>query len=173
MIYDVSGRIARITLNRPERGNGITLDLPRELAECVERADLDPNVHVIALSGNGTGFCGGYDLVASAEKMLDRLEPGLGRGSAPKGSALDPVVSGRNHDPSQVWVFLFAVLVVLGLITSLFIPRRRVWIKAVPKNGGWAIEYAALARGDDPALEAAVTELAEKHAALIGLRLKP
>jgi enoyl-CoA hydratase len=58
---------------------------------------------VIALSGNGTGFCGGYDLVASAEKMLDRLDPGLGRGSAPKGSALDPVVSGRNHDPKQVW----------------------------------------------------------------------
>ena len=29
MTYEVDGRIARITLNRPERGNGITLDLPR------------------------------------------------------------------------------------------------------------------------------------------------
>jgi len=53
MTYEVTGRIARIILNRPERGNGITLDLPRELTECVERADLDPNVPVIALSGNG------------------------------------------------------------------------------------------------------------------------
>jgi len=53
MTDEVTGRIARITLNRPERGNGITLDLPRELTECVERADLDPNVPVIALSGNG------------------------------------------------------------------------------------------------------------------------
>ena len=35
MRYDVDGRIARITLDRPERGNGITLDTPRELAECV------------------------------------------------------------------------------------------------------------------------------------------
>ena len=43
--------------------------MPRELAECVERADLDPNVHVIALSGRGKGFCGGYDLVESAEGM--------------------------------------------------------------------------------------------------------
>ena len=48
--------------------------MPRELAACVERANLDPEVHVIALAGNGTGFCGGYDLVASAEGMGARAE---------------------------------------------------------------------------------------------------
>ncbi len=111
MTYDVTGRIARITLNRPERGNGITLDLPVELAACVERADLDPNVHVIALTGAGKGFCGGYDLVQSAERMMD--EPGGAEPtdaqqsgptvSRPPGSALDPRVTARNHDPSQVW----------------------------------------------------------------------
>ena len=67
MTYERDGRVARITLDRPERGNGITLEMPRELAACVERANLDPEVHVIALAGNGTGFCGGYDLVESAE----------------------------------------------------------------------------------------------------------
>src|ERR671934_212814 len=36
--YEVDGRIARITLDRPERGNAITLETPRELADCVERA---------------------------------------------------------------------------------------------------------------------------------------
>ena len=71
MTYEVTGRIARIILNRPERGNGLTLDLPRELTECVEQADLDPNVHVIALSGNGKGFCGGYDLVINAAPSKD------------------------------------------------------------------------------------------------------
>ena len=50
LTYDVTGRIARITLNRPERGNGITFEMPAELAACVERANLDPNVHVIALA---------------------------------------------------------------------------------------------------------------------------
>lgn len=69
MAYEKDGHIARITLNRPERGNGITLELPVELKQCVEKADLDPGVHVIALSGNGKGFCGGYDLVDSAEGM--------------------------------------------------------------------------------------------------------
>src|SRR5688572_13969795 len=46
LTYEVTGRVARITLNRPARGNGINLHMPRELAECVERADLDPRVHV-------------------------------------------------------------------------------------------------------------------------------
>ena len=98
LTYEVDGRIARITLDRPERGNGITLAMPAEIAECVERANLDPAVHVIALAGNGKGFCGGYDLAASAEGGMG----GLGSG-APEGSPLDPAVQARNHDPSQTW----------------------------------------------------------------------
>ena len=93
--YSVDGPVARIELNRPERGNGITLDMPRELAECVERADLDPAVHVIALSGRGKGFCGGYDLVDSAETLS--FDGGT------DGSPLDPAVQARNHDPRATW----------------------------------------------------------------------
>jgi enoyl-CoA hydratase len=97
--YEVDGRVARITLDRPERGNGITLEMPRELSDCVERADLDPEVRVIALAGNGPGFCGGYDLAASAERMSD----GFGRGDAVPGSPLNPASQAANHDPSRVW----------------------------------------------------------------------
>ena len=100
MTYERDGRVARITLDRPERGNGITLEMPRELAACVERANLDPEVHVLALAGNGSGFCGGYDLVASAEAMSGGVR---GRPSAPQGSALDPAVQAANHDPDRVW----------------------------------------------------------------------
>ena len=113
LTYEVTGAIARITLNRPERGNGITLEMPRELAACVERANLDPAVHVIALAGNGSGFCGGYDLVASAEgRMEDVAEAGasgpadpataLG-GPVPEGAPIDPMVQARNHDPDGTW----------------------------------------------------------------------
>ena len=42
MTYEVTGRVARITLDRPERGNGINRRLLSELERCVERADLDP-----------------------------------------------------------------------------------------------------------------------------------
>ncbi len=96
--YEVDGRVARITLDRPERGNGITLAMPRELAEAVEQANLDPRVHVIALAGNGKGFCGGYDLVASAEGAMGEMG-----GAAPAGSPLDPMVIAKNHLPDQAW----------------------------------------------------------------------
>ncbi len=99
MTYERDGRIARITLNRPERGNGITLEMPRELADCVERANLDPDVHAIALAGNGTGFCGGYDLVASAERSGD----GAVSDHSGDGSPLDPAVLAANHAPESDW----------------------------------------------------------------------
>jgi enoyl-CoA hydratase len=104
VLYEVADRVARITLDRPGRGNGITRALVGELAECVERADLDPAVHVLLLSGNGPGFCGGYDLVESAEGMGADTRAGDGAGrSQPAGSPLDPIVMAANHDPSRVW----------------------------------------------------------------------
>jgi enoyl-CoA hydratase len=98
MKFEVTGAVARITLDRPARGNGITLDMPKELAACVEHANLDPNVHVILLSGNGKGFCGGYDLVESAERLGAGLEADV-----PAGSPIDPAVMARNHDPRATW----------------------------------------------------------------------
>src|SRR4051812_17441650 len=98
MTYATGARVARITLDRPARGNGLTRALIDELASCVERADLDPGVHVILLAGNGKGFCGGYDLVDSAEGLADGAFSG-----GPAGSALDPAVQAANHDPSGTW----------------------------------------------------------------------
>jgi enoyl-CoA hydratase len=105
LTYEVTGRVARITLNRPERGNGITQRLVAELAACVERADLDPDVHVLLLAGNGKGFCGGYDLVASAEGMgvLDADGREAAAAAPPAGSPLDPMVTAVNHDPAGTW----------------------------------------------------------------------
>ncbi|HEY4452196.1 MAG TPA: crotonase/enoyl-CoA hydratase family protein [Solirubrobacteraceae bacterium] len=102
--YEVDGRIARLTLDRPERGNGLTPALIAELVACVERADLDPSVRVLALSGNGTGFCGGYDLVESAEGMGSVGEGGE-PASSPRaaGGPLDPAVVAANHDPERTW----------------------------------------------------------------------
>src|SRR5688572_10597228 len=97
LLYEVTDRVARITLNRPARGNGITLAMPREVAACVERANLDPQVHVILLSGKGKGFCGGYDLVSSAERAMVSESPAA---ASAQGTALDPLVQMKNHDPN-------------------------------------------------------------------------
>lgn len=99
LTFEVTGRVARITFNRPDQGNAITADTPVELAHAVERADLDPRVHVILVSGRGKGFCGGYDLSIFAEnggRPADGPDPAAG-------TVLDPVVQARNHDPAATW----------------------------------------------------------------------
>jgi enoyl-CoA hydratase len=130
VLYEAADGVARLTLNRPERGNAITPRLIAELVECVRRADLDPAVHVLLLAGAGTGFCGGYDLLESAEGMgagaegagtgaeetrtgAEETSPAAGAGegsdrpgaerAAPPGSPLDPAVMAANHDPRGTW----------------------------------------------------------------------
>src|SRR5688500_5713593 len=100
LTYEVDGRVARLTFNRPEQGNSITPDTPVELADAVERADLDPRVHVIVLSGRGKGFCGGDDLAAAAEGMMDG---GMTAARPRTGTALVPAVLAANHGPAGTW----------------------------------------------------------------------
>ena len=70
-----------------------------------------------------------------------------------------------HHDPTQAGVLISVVLAFLGLLTSLFVPRRRLWLVAADDGDGVRLQYAGLARGDDPGLERAVADLAEAHAA--------
>ncbi|MDF1726716.1 MAG: crotonase/enoyl-CoA hydratase family protein [Sulfitobacter sp.] len=71
--YNREGRIARITLNRPEVMNAIDDDMPRDLEAAVKRADADPEVHVMILQGAGRAFCAGYDLAHYAADPDNRI----------------------------------------------------------------------------------------------------
>ena len=98
MTYEVTDRVARITFNRPEKGNAIVADTPLELAELVERADLDPAVHVILVSGRGEGFCAGFDLSAYADGSSSD-----GSGGRYQDTVLDGRTQAVNHRPDQPW----------------------------------------------------------------------
>jgi cytochrome c biogenesis protein len=76
-----------------------------------------------------------------------------------------------HHDPSLPWLFGFVILAVLGLLTSLFIPRRRVWISVEEDQHGVQLKYAGLARGEDPGLDNAVDDIARRHLAVLSPRL--
>jgi enoyl-CoA hydratase len=65
--YERDGRLARVTLNRPEKLNAIDDEMPRALRDAVRRAEADDAVHAIVLAGAGRAFCAGYDLARYAE----------------------------------------------------------------------------------------------------------
>jgi len=60
--YEVSEKIATITLNRPEAANAQTPELLDELDEAWQRAAADPEVRVIVLQANGKHFSAGHDI---------------------------------------------------------------------------------------------------------------
>ncbi|MGP0094448.1 MAG: crotonase/enoyl-CoA hydratase family protein [Xanthobacteraceae bacterium] len=66
--YNVSGRRATITLDRPECLNAIDDRMPAAIREAVEAANADRGVHVIVITGAGRAFCAGYDLKHYAER---------------------------------------------------------------------------------------------------------
>jgi enoyl-CoA hydratase/carnithine racemase len=64
ILYDVSDRIATITLNRPDRMNAWTAIMERDVRQAMEAGANDDNVRVIVLTGAGRGFCAGADMEA-------------------------------------------------------------------------------------------------------------
>jgi enoyl-CoA hydratase/carnithine racemase len=78
ILYDVSQRIATVTLNRPDRLNAYTASLGDQLRAAMRRATDDPGVRVIILTGAGRGFCAGAD--------MDNLAAGTASGRSHLGS---------------------------------------------------------------------------------------
>lgn len=64
--YETDGRVATITLNRPEARNALNAELLAALVESLERAALDPAIGAIVLTGAGGVFCAGADLKEAA-----------------------------------------------------------------------------------------------------------
>lgn len=73
-----------------------------------------------------------------------------------------------HRDVGAPFVLVFAILATLGLLAGLFVPRRRLWVKATPVDGAIRLEYAGLARGEDPAIAQAVADVSRSHLAALG-----
>jgi enoyl-CoA hydratase/carnithine racemase len=76
-LYEVAKRVAKITLNRPDKLNAWTALMEQEVRAAMVEAERDENVRVIVLTGAGRGFCAGADmslLSTVATKGLDAAQ---------------------------------------------------------------------------------------------------
>lgn len=155
--YSRSGRVATITLNRPERLNAIDDAMPADIAASVAMAERDPDVHVVVITGSGRAFCSGYDLKQYAE-----------RPDAPYSQSMpwDPMIDyslmsantahfmslWRCHKPTIAKVRGFAVaggsdialacdLVVMAADAQIGYPPARVW--GCPTTAMWVYRVGA------------------------------
>ncbi len=62
--YEVSGHVATITLDRPDKLNAFTATMGSELIEAFDLVDADDEVRAVVVTGRGRGFCAGADLSA-------------------------------------------------------------------------------------------------------------
>jgi enoyl-CoA hydratase len=83
-LYNVDNHVALITVNDPDRRNALTAEMSAQLRTTVERAEADPDVHVVVITGAGKAFCAGADLSAlgaapgaEVESRLQQLYDGF------------------------------------------------------------------------------------------------
>ncbi len=158
VLYEVDGRVARITLNRPARLNAINDEMPTALRDAVAQANDDDAVHVILLAGAGKAFCSGYDLKEYAE----RPGPNPGSQEMPWDPTLDyRMMSGNTACFMSLWrslkpvvckvhgfavaggsdIALSADLVVMADDARIGYPPARVW--GCPTTAMWVYRVGA------------------------------
>ncbi|MFL5297853.1 MAG: enoyl-CoA hydratase/isomerase family protein [Phenylobacterium sp.] len=92
VLYEVAEHIATITLNRPERMNTISGPMLAALSQYLLKANADPEVRAVILTGAGRAFCAGLDLVDATQ--------GSGIGSASQASHVSVNLDLRNTPPT-------------------------------------------------------------------------
>jgi enoyl-CoA hydratase/carnithine racemase len=75
LVYSVEGKVATVTLNRPERMNALSRPLEAEMRAAFDEADADRNVRAIILTGAGAAFSAGYDQAAAPASGVRPSDP--------------------------------------------------------------------------------------------------
>src|SRR5262249_39659423 len=164
ILYEVSGGVARLTLNRPDRLNSFTVQMHEEVAKALS----DPgDARVLVLTGAGRGFCAGQDLsdravapggaVDLGESLEKRYNPLIKRLTGlpiPVICAVNGVAAGAGAN------IAFAADIVIAARSAKFI-ESFANIGLIPDSGGtWSLprlagqalaRALALPRGPPPA----------------------
>ncbi|MCE3554651.1 enoyl-CoA hydratase/isomerase family protein [Pseudonocardia sp. RS11V-5] len=169
--YDVSGSVARVTLNRPDNLNAVNAELTRGVGAAFGRAVADPAVRVVILDAEGRAFCAGADLkdpnTHSGDDLLAHLEPAEGSGLGAVAACPKPVVVAAQGwcVGAGVELVLAADIAVVADDAKFFLPQ--VALGIVPGAGG----MSRLLRKVGPTWAHRLVMLGEKLPAEVALRI--
>lgn len=74
VLYEVTGGIATLTLNRPDNRNAVSTELLNGLGDGLEEASRDDGVRIVVLTNTGTAFCAGADLKSGEASEVPRYD---------------------------------------------------------------------------------------------------
>lgn len=108
--YRTVDRTAVITLDRPHRGNAWTGRVHAEYVHNLERAEADPEVRAIVVTGAGRAFCVGGDSEALAGHVeRGGYDDGLGQNAEPETEPVDPLGGGVHPEFETHFSFHFGL----------------------------------------------------------------
>lgn len=128
ILYDVSDRIATVTLNRPTRLNAWTMKMEQEVEHAMLAAAADSQVRVIILNRAGRALCAGADLanldgLAQSKNTTETLKQIMGDRFSGRGPAVCGPLSQTHPDFPAIELILGAIngaAAGLGLVVSLY-----------------------------------------------------
>jgi enoyl-CoA hydratase len=108
ILYSVRDRVARITLNRPEKRNALDFTLRKEVVDALRVAERDDDVSIVLIDGAGPSFCSGYDISIDSRNPDD---PPAGWVSSPHFDAwTDQFARSALRDWMTIWDLLKPVV---------------------------------------------------------------
>jgi enoyl-CoA hydratase/carnithine racemase len=93
ILFDVSGPVATITLNRPDRLNAFTYVLAGEMLDALQEVDKDDSIRATILTGAGRGFCAGMDLSTGGSTFDPSKQHGASNGGEQPKTPVDKILS--------------------------------------------------------------------------------
>lgn len=102
ILYRVENRIARLTLNVPEKRNALSFRMRDEIVNALKRAEADDDVVLVLIDGAGPSFCSGYDLSGG--------EPGYQKNGVVKSAHFDSWTDQFARSCVRDWLVIWDLL---------------------------------------------------------------